>query len=115
MMLGGGSVSPLHIPLTIDEPILRRRARYTLYNLHAKLSHGIRDVRNGIRRIGDDGSRWIGNGIGNDGFGRDGNGNGVSLWNDDAESIWVFWDGESSSPSPLPLSLVGRIERVADR
>lgn len=86
-------MSPPQTPLTIDEPVLCRRARYTLHNLHVKLPNGIR-VRNGIRRIRNDGSRWNGNGNGirNDGLG---NGNGVSLWNDDAESIWVFWDGES--------------------
>jgi hypothetical protein len=94
MLLGGGSVSQFHSPLTIDEPILRRRARYTLHNLHAKLPNGIRDVRNGIRRVGNDGSRWNdGHGIGRNG---NGNGNGISLWNDAAESIWVFRDGTFS-------------------
>ena len=99
MLLGGGSVSPPHFPLTIDEPVLRRRARYTLHNLDAKLPNGVR-VRNGIRWIRNDGSRRNGNGIGDDGHGngngRNGDGNGISLWNVDAESIWVFWDGESS-------------------
>ena len=90
-------MSPPQTPLTIDEPVLRRRARYTLYSIHAKLPNGIR-VRNGIRRIRNDGSRWDGNGIRirNDGVGRNGNGNGISLWNDDAESIWVFWNGAFS-------------------
>jgi hypothetical protein len=57
MLLGGGSVSPSHTPLTIDEPVLRWRARYTLHNLHVELPNGIRDVRNGIRWVGNDGSR----------------------------------------------------------
>ena len=76
--------------LTTDEPVLRRRARYTLYNFDAQLSHGIRDVWNGIRRAGHDGTRR--DGSGDDGYG---NGNGISVWHDDAEPIWVFWDGES--------------------
>lgn len=83
-------MSPSLNLLTIDEPVLRRRARYTLYKLNAQLSHGTRDVWNGIRRVGNDGPRW--NGFGDDGYG---DGNGVSLRNDDAEPIWVFWDGTS--------------------
>jgi len=87
-------VSPSLNLLTTDEPVLRRRARYTLYQFNAQLSNGIRDVWNGIRRVGNDGPRW--NGFGDDGYGN-GNGNGISLWNDDAESVRVFWDGTSCS------------------
>jgi hypothetical protein len=77
MMLGGG-VSPNLDLLITDEPVLCRRARYPLYLLDVELRNG----------NGDD-ARDDGNGIGD--------GDGISVWNDDAESLWVFWIRESIS------------------
>jgi hypothetical protein len=72
----------------IDEPVLCGRARYSLHLVHVELRNGRlgdgnRNVRYG--RIRDDE---------HDGPWGDGNGNGVSIRNDDAEPIWVFWNGE---------------------
>jgi hypothetical protein len=87
-MLGGG-VSPNLDLLMIDEPVLCRRARYPLYLLDVELRNGIRDVRYGRSWDDGDDARNDGNGIGD--------GDGISVWNDDAESIWVFWIRESIS------------------
>ena len=75
--------------LMIDEPVLCGRARYSLHLVDVELRDG-RDewdgnVRYGRPRNGDDEY---------DGSRRDGNGNGISVRNDDAESIWVFWNGK---------------------
>lgn len=76
--------------LMTDEPVLCGRARYSLHLVDVELRDG-RDgwdgnVRYGQPRNGDDE---------HDGPRRDGNGNGISVRNDDAKPIWVFWNGES--------------------
>jgi hypothetical protein len=70
------------VALTIDEPVLCGRARYSLHLFDVELRNGDGNVRYG--RIRDDEL---------DGPRRDGNG--VSIRNDDAKPIWVFWNGES--------------------
>lgn len=76
--------------LMTDEPVLCGRARYPLHLVDVELWDG-RDgwdgnVRYGRPRNGHDE---------HDGPRRDGNGNGISVRNDDAKPIWVFWNGKS--------------------